>query len=258
MSAISKTDAVILRTMKFRESSKIVSLFTQNFGKMSVIVKGAQRAKHGFGTMLEPMSHVALVVYRKEGRDIQTVSQCDVVESFRHIREDLEKLAAGMSVIELVSLVGHEEENGALFHLLVDSLRWIDASEKQSYGYYWHFHLKVMGILGFEPRFDRCAVCSKQIEPGIRSIKFLLGKGSPVCGSCQSSSGPTISLSGRLHRLLEDLHSTPVPETAVPALAAPEMKEEVEGFLWTYLRFHVSGIGTMRSEKVFSQVLAQM
>ncbi|HUL42984.1 MAG TPA: DNA repair protein RecO [Bacteroidota bacterium] len=258
MSAISKTDAVILRTMKFRESSKIVSFYTRQFGKMSAIVKGAQRAKHGFGTMLEPMSHVALVVYRKDGRDIQTISQCDSIESFRHIREDLEKMAAGMSIIELVSLIAHEEENGPLFKLLTETLRAIDVASSDPKKCYWYFHLKMMGVLGFEPKFDRCAVCAKELAVGSREIKFLLGKGGPLCPACQTTTGTTVAVSAPVHRFLHHLNASPELPAILPVPAVPGAGEEVEGFLWAYLRFHIAGIGTLRAGRVFSQVLSQI
>src|SRR5436309_2774306 len=119
MSAIVTTDAIVLKSMKYRETSKIVAFYTRKFGKISAIVKGARRSKSKYGSSLEPMSYVSVVIYKKEGRELQTVSQCDVMKPFRHLADDLDKIAVGLSVIELVSIVAHEEEENTLLFLLV-------------------------------------------------------------------------------------------------------------------------------------------
>ncbi|HEV8538897.1 MAG TPA: DNA repair protein RecO, partial [Bacteroidota bacterium] len=101
MSQIVTTEAIVLKSMKYRETSRIVTFYTRSFGKIPGIVKGARQAKSKYGTSLQPMSYVSLVFYRKEGREIQTVSQCDLMKSFRHLAEDMEKMAVGMAMIEL-------------------------------------------------------------------------------------------------------------------------------------------------------------
>ena len=63
---IAKTEAVVLRSMKYRETSRIVSFYTKQFGKISGIVKGARSPKNAFGSALQPMSHVSLVLYKKD------------------------------------------------------------------------------------------------------------------------------------------------------------------------------------------------
>ena len=90
MSDIITSEAVVLRSMKYRETSKIVTFYTKEAGKISGIVKGARQSKNKYGSTLEPMSYVSLVFYQNEKRDLQMVSSCDWVKTFRYLMEDID------------------------------------------------------------------------------------------------------------------------------------------------------------------------
>ena len=70
---IVKTDAIVLKSMRFRETSKIVTFYTRRYGKIAAVAKGARETKNKFGAALEPMTGVNLVFYKKEQRDLQLV-----------------------------------------------------------------------------------------------------------------------------------------------------------------------------------------
>ena len=76
---IESTDAIVLRAIKYGDTSKIVTLYTRRFGKVAVIAKGARSAKSKFGSALEPMSLIQAVFYRKENREVQLLSQADLL-----------------------------------------------------------------------------------------------------------------------------------------------------------------------------------
>ena len=165
MTGIVTTDAIVLRAMKYRETSKIVTFYTREAGKLAGIVKGARRRNNRFGSALEPMSHVALVVFRKEGREIQTVAQCDHLHRYPRLTADLAAMAAGMSIIELTGMVAHEEErNVPLFDLLAGTLGALNRAERHASNFRWYFELKLLEIAGVRPVLDRCAVCRKGVK----------------------------------------------------------------------------------------------
>ena len=98
---IVSTEAVILKTMKYRDTSRIVTLYTRDFGRLSVIAKGARSRNNKFGASLEPLSHVSAVLYKNEHRDLHLLSKCEISTQFRRIPEDLERLSTAMAIIEL-------------------------------------------------------------------------------------------------------------------------------------------------------------
>jgi DNA repair protein RecO (recombination protein O) len=120
---IVKSEAIVLRSMKYRDTSRIVTFYTRAFGKIGGIVRGARSPKSTVGASLQPMSHVGLVLYKKEGRELHSVTQCDLLTQFRALSEELPRMAAGMAIIELVANIAHEEEeNQPLFELLLTAL----------------------------------------------------------------------------------------------------------------------------------------
>jgi len=252
MSTISKSDAVVLKSLKYRESSKIVAFYTRGFGKLTGIVKGALRPRSRYGSSLEPMSYVNLVFYRKEGRDIQTISECDTIKSFRRLSEDLDLMAAGMTIIELVDLVAYGEvENIPVFNLLVDSLESLNTIPGSPSGILYHFELHLARALGFGPSFGDCVSCGSD-----RTVCFHISMGGLLCAKCASLPGQTVKMSGGtvdlLRRLAGSRGSDKLPQSEI----TPREAEETDKFLWTYLRFHVSGIRNLKSSGVFSKIRA--
>ena len=120
---IVSTDAIVLRSMKYGETSKIVTLYSKKFGKIRVMAKGARSAKSKFGASLEPMMHSSIILYKKEQRDLHLLSKSELSRPFLKFGGNGDRLAAGLALVELVNLVMHdEEENLPMFGLLVEAL----------------------------------------------------------------------------------------------------------------------------------------
>src|ERR687885_2135929 len=93
-----REQGVVLRTMRLGEADRIVPLRTAGRGKVRAVAKGVRKTKSRFGGRLEPMNHLALLLY--EGRELDIVTQADTLEQFRAIREDLDRLAKATSLLE--------------------------------------------------------------------------------------------------------------------------------------------------------------
>jgi DNA repair protein RecO (recombination protein O) len=253
VSAIVKTDAVVLKAIRYRESSKILTAYTRQYGKMSGIVKGALRSKGGYGAALEPMALVSLVVYKKEGREVQTVAQCDLLRSHRRVYEDLDRMEVGMAMIELVDMVSQaEEENTALFELLTGSLSALDAAERNHFTILYHFEFHLAGVLGFRPSFGGCLACG---APEV--FAFDVPKGGMLCRKCTSAPGEKVILSAEGLEALRWLGRPPSLEELAGRSLTTELRRGLEHFLWTYLRYHVTGMRALKSRRVFSRIAAK-
>ena len=86
---LEQSEAIVLRTFNVGEQDKIVVFFTQDKGVIKGVAKGARKFGNRFGSSLEPMSHVKVFYYEKERRDLVTVSNCDLLESFFEIQNVL-------------------------------------------------------------------------------------------------------------------------------------------------------------------------
>lgn len=255
MSAIVKTEAVVLRTVKFGESSRIVTFFTESFGKMAGMVKGARRPGNRFGSTLQPMSEVSVVIYRKPGRQVQTVSQCDHAWTHRIITTDLDRIAVGMQMVELVGMVLHdEEENRELYRLLTSALRKLDDETISPWPLFYEFEIQLAGALGFRLDFTRCAGCGRPAGEFIGAggnVKFDIGRGGPVCGTCNSPTVRGYLLPRAGMKFLSGLTPGEIGGASSIRAASAGKIGHLENFISEYFMYHLPGYRKLRSGDVF-------
>ena len=100
---IVKSEAFVLKNFRYSETSKIVILFTKNFGKINAIVKGARNFKSRLCGTLETMNYIEAVIYFKENRDLQIISAAEYKKSFPNILGNIDKLELSFRIIEMIN-----------------------------------------------------------------------------------------------------------------------------------------------------------
>jgi len=251
---IVKTDAVVLRTRKFRESSKIVTLYTREHGKVGVVARGVVRPKSKYGSALQPMAFLSTVFYRKEGRDLHNLSIAEPLERFNVLSGSLERLSAGMAIVEIVEAAMHDEDrNVPLFDALVEALRMLDdpTANEQSVGLW--FQIRLATILGYAIRTDECGVCDEPIVRESRPVPYSISIGAPLCAEHREE-GSSRTLSAAAFDLLRDLS---VRSVAEGALLRPDERSVMElgDALNAFIRFHVEGLRRLKVRGVSAKVL---
>ncbi len=243
--AIDKTEAVVLRSINQGETSKILTLYSREFGKVSVMARGARKMKSRFGALLEPLNHLAVVFYRKEGRDLQYLSQADLLDSFPGIKAQLENTTLAMAVCELLDKVQQGEEPSALlFRLLLSTLRSLEKRRESGDDIFRAFQMHASGILGFRPHLEACLGCGQ--EP-VGPVDFDLGSGGPVCRTCRASAGPDLHpLSAETMAALRRLQHTHISKLGKP-VGPRALQNDIDAFLWAYLRYHVEGLKELKA-----------
>ncbi len=172
-----REQGVVLRTIRLGEADRIVTVLTRGRGKVRAVAKGVRKTKSRFGGRLEPLSHVALLLY--EGRELDVVTQAEAVEQFRPVREDLDRLAKGHALLEAADQVAQEHQaNVALYTMLVGALRALAAHDSPLLVP--AYILKVLATEGAHPVLDVCAGCGEP-EPG---VAFELHEGGVLCAMC--------------------------------------------------------------------------
>jgi DNA repair protein RecO (recombination protein O) len=253
---IVKTEAIVLSAMNYRDSSKIVRLYTRQFGKISVIAKGAREAKSKFRSSLEPMSYVTAVIYKSDNRELQLLSQCDAIVAFYHLTEDMEKMSAAMSVVELVDIVTHDEEqNDNLFTLLLNHLHVVNSATKSPIVALYYFETQLAVLLGLKPDLHKCSFCQKRVEGDMaKSEQFLLLSEGILCYECSENS-PARKISASSLRVMQRMQEVESVESIMSLQLTPLVKEEVGRSLREHLQHHIEGFRGLRSEEVFGAIL---
>jgi DNA repair protein RecO (recombination protein O) len=186
MSEIIKTEAVVLSKMDYRDSSNILSFYTKDFGRLSVIHKGARSPKSKKGFIAEPLNHLHIIIYKKDSRELQLLSSADLISHFPHVKEDLDKLKYSFAILELIKkLTPEDETNTKLFNGLTRILFLLDSSyenPKITFGRFFIFFLKE---IGYEIQLNKCLSCQTNLMNG-DSIGYNFELGA-FCSRCLSN-----------------------------------------------------------------------
>ncbi len=146
------TSAIVLASRKYGDSSKIVSIYTEDFGKVSIIAKGSRSQKNKFGSSLDPLSCSRITLYKSPHKDLHLASAAETHINLRNLKTDLGKMKPAFMIAESVSRTQSEgDANPELFALIAESFRSIDAAPRNPFAGFVHFELCLLDMMGFAP-----------------------------------------------------------------------------------------------------------
>lgn len=150
------TEAIVLSGFKYGDTSKIVTLYTLQDGKFSVLIRGARNTKSNFGGVFENMNHIDLFYSKKISRNLQSVYKADNISSFASIKSSLDKISVAYRILDLTSKITPEfDQSAGLFNLLKNSLYELDFLDRNYSLLYLIYQIKLSGIIGIDPYFYR-------------------------------------------------------------------------------------------------------
>jgi len=231
-----KTPALVLRSQPYGEWDKIVTFYTQDFGKIKGIAKGAQRSRRRFGNTLGICSSVNLSFFEKEKADLVRLTHCDLLHSFTGLRGDVHKLAWASYFIELVSEMTAERiKNSGLFHLLIFFLNLLDKGTlKEEIPLI--FAIRLLALLGYRPLLEGCLRCKKAL-PGGKNF-FSVRDGGVLCSSCAGNISGLVPVSLGTIKTLLLAQTIPLEKVGRISFSPQSLKESkvlLDLFLEQYL-----------------------
>ena len=157
--ALITDEAVILRTVKYGDTSKILTLYSKNNGKLNCIVKGARNIKSKVLGVIEPFNHITIVYYHKQNRDLQMLSKAETIKNFAIIKTDLDKLTISYRILEMMNKVVYDNEHShELFELLIKCFSYVNDSvpgspenSAENFISYLYFQVHLCEVLGISP-----------------------------------------------------------------------------------------------------------
>ena len=159
-----QSEAFILRSFDVGEQDKIVVLFSREAGLFKGIAKGARKFGNRFGSSLEPLSLVKVYTYEKEGKDLVTISNCDLVESFFEIQREMETSFTLSYFVELIEeFYPPRSRDDTLFRLLLSVLQSLKAGADLDF-ISAYFEAWFMRLNGIQPDFRKCRKCREAIN----------------------------------------------------------------------------------------------
>jgi DNA repair protein RecO (recombination protein O) len=204
-----KTEAIVLRSIRYGEADRVLHLYTPDRGRVGAIAKGVRRARSRFGGRLEPFFRVALMLYEGRG-ELLTVTAAETVAAHAGLREHHFSLDAAARACDAVGrLFDSGDPNPAAYHLLANELALLDADPK-AHGTRSNalaFRLKLLLAAGFAPQLSSCATCGEVAH----LVGFSGAAGGVVCSGCEATAFP----------LGQDAHDFLVGALGSPLACAP-------------------------------------
>lgn len=251
---IVKSDAVVLQTRRFRESSKIVTFYTREYGKMGAVARGVLQPKNKYGSVLQPMAHLSVLIYRKEGRDLHNLSSAETLERYGVLNSSLERMSAGLAILEIVNAAMHDEDrNGELFDLIVAALRMLNDPDADPSGVQLWFHVRLASILGYAIDVEQCGVCGEVFDMSLATLPFNLAIGAPLCREHRESMAYR-PVNNECFSILRRLLAAEGEAAARENVSVP-VATELGDLLTSFIRYHVEGLRKLKVRGVSAKVL---
>jgi DNA repair protein RecO (recombination protein O) len=231
-----KTQAVVLRSIRYGEADRILHLYSATRGRIGAIAKGSRRPRSRFGGRLEPFFRLDLVLYEGRG-ELLTVTGASTVNGYGRLRGHGGALmAAGRACDAVLRLLSDGEANQPAYNLLCSYLGLLDAEPDQasSTGAALAFRLKLALAAGFSPELASCARCGEADHLSA----FSGAAGGVVCSSCEGDGFP---FSLQAHRFMVDalarpLSGAPSADARITAQADRAVTETLEHHAHVQLR----------------------
>jgi DNA repair protein RecO (recombination protein O) len=271
ISALVSCEGIVLRNLRYGETSRIATLFTPDLGKIGVLAKGARDPKSPFGASLEFLSHGSFVVYHRPGRDLHFLRTGALEREFRGLLRDSGRFVLASAFAEFLERVLQgEEPAGELFDFALRGLEVLETAPRPALPELFRgMQLRVASILGYAPRLEQCLRCGRALgEPESAGARdawiFLPADGGVLCPECGArepgEAGPRLSPRA-LRRLRAMAMGRPGGATARPGAAMIRERPSAPDPAWValldrlvedFLRYHLDSYRGLRALGAFS------
>jgi len=250
--ALKKAYGIILWSRKQGETSKVLSVYTREFGKLHVMAKGSRGTKSKYLGSLETYYLISMVFYHKENRSMHYMSDVSLEESFPRLHQRLGKLALASVPCEIIEKSEIDEHSHPqLFQHVLDTLYALENAEKGLKNIIRSFMIKFLSFAGFEPDFSQCMFCQKKESQS--DVFFSLKHGTFACADCRHEIEAIIPLSAECLSLMRWLRQVPISR-ACEARISRTAGDDVDQLLVNYMRYHIETIKKLKSLEYVKQL----
>jgi DNA repair protein RecO (recombination protein O) len=230
-----KTEAVVLRSIRFGEADRVLHLYTLDRGRVGAVAKGVRKTKSRFGGRLEPLSQVELMLHQGSG-ELQTITGVQLTRPHQVARDDYYRLSVGLIGAEaMLRLFPEQEANERAFTALTRFLDLLDetphAAQRPALDpLALSFQLKLLWVSGYLPHLTSCAECGADHA---LLVGYSPRAGGAVCGGCAGKT-EAIGLSTEGIRGIESLLASPLADAVGLALTERASRDALKVIMTSY------------------------
>lgn len=194
----------MLRIYPWSETSLIASLFTCDFGKLSVIAKGARRPKSSFEAALDLLSICRVVFISKSSDALDILTEAKLQRRFRAGEKNLLRLYAGYYTAELLDhTIGRGDKHTELYELAQATLEALHESSLQVAAIVLRFEMQLLRLTGHLPSWRDCAHCGRDAPADKGFSSFSMLGGGVLCSNCVAGAQQIVRLPTAVLEILE-------------------------------------------------------
>jgi len=248
-STIFETKAVVIRHIPLGEADRLVTFFSEKFGKVRAIARGVRRYKSKMSGHLDTLNLVTISVGKGKGIDV--ITEVDTLNDYPKIKGDLKNISLATYLSELVESVSMEESpNEKLFDMFVSTLNKIPDLDTYT-GVLRYFEIKLLEYSGFAPELNNCLECFELLPPA--DHYFSVDNGGLICFTCgRLFSGSKFSIKKNTIKLFRYFQKKSEEESL--ALIVPEINSNELGYILNQYIKHVVG-KDMKSTKFLDLIV---
>jgi DNA repair protein RecO (recombination protein O) len=207
-----KIDAFVIRTTRMTESSRVLTLYSKEMGKIKGVAKGVGRPKSKLGGVVELFNLIEGDLYKKESSDLGVLGGASLLEDFRGLTDDPRKFGFASAWCEVLDKTSHSEEpHPETFDLTFVYFKSLQEMKSESSGLlFWSALMKFIMQEGYAPSLDNCISCDKDITTA--KLMVSLQRGGLICGDCVEVDEPVILINHDALELLRVMESVPLSQ----------------------------------------------
>ncbi len=182
-----KVKGIVIREVTYKDNDKIITILTDGLGKVSAIAKGAKKTNSPFLASSQFLVYSEFVLYQNTG--YYYLNSAESINTFYNLRVDLDKLQIVFDMTKLINMVTDENQDcEKILKLFLNTIYALDKLDKDSKLVVNAFKIKLFSLLGFAPRQDKCANCSKALlESEEDFVYYNYVDNTFLCESCKNT-----------------------------------------------------------------------
>lgn len=184
-----KGSGVVIKTLDYKENDKLVWLYTEEFGKITAIARGAKKSKNKLFSITLPLCYAEYMVFK--GKNLSNLQEGKIINSFQGLLNNLDKLTYSSYICELIDIALVEgEANKGLFKEFVTTLYLLNTDAIDYEMLVRCFEIKLLTATGYGLTLDSCVICKEKISlSNYISLSYFGG----ICEKCNKQHGLYIS-----------------------------------------------------------------
>jgi len=240
------TAAIVAYSLRMTGSSRLVTLVTERYGLVKLMAKGARRPKSRYGAAFEPLTSIDVIYWHKDGRDIQSLSDAEIVDDYAIIKADLRRMSFASCMVEIArAQTPGEDPTSEAYPLLVDSFESLSRCAKGDEDkQLWRFMLRFLETAGYRPDLEKCMVCGK--SPRGKAAFFSYADGALICSCTDPGNMFGSRVSPGALMVMRELSAE--DESGLSRLKiGRKQKTEVEDIILKFLAYHTGRTRTPKA-----------